>query len=213
MNWIELLLLWHYSPFVGSYSFFSFFVLYTVGRIHWTGDQHVARPLPTHRTTQTQNKRKQTSMLRVGFVPMIPAFEGAETIHDLDLVATVTGFFALYLSTLYLYPSLTSFSSFLPPLNPRLSKRYRKSDETLGSVNEQCFLLRKAASSTFCSGKSIERKHISKIARQNSWTMTWKSVKLGSFDGEISWEVIYKSSRSRDVNKGTYNVIQPFLRR
>jgi hypothetical protein len=36
--------------------FFSFLILYTFGRTPWTGDQPVARPLPTHRTTQTQNK-------------------------------------------------------------------------------------------------------------------------------------------------------------
>jgi hypothetical protein len=39
--------------------FFSFLILYTVGRTPWTGDQPIARPLPTHRTTQTQNKRTQ----------------------------------------------------------------------------------------------------------------------------------------------------------
>jgi hypothetical protein len=32
---------------------------YTVGTTPWRGDQPVARPLPTHRTTQTQNKRTQ----------------------------------------------------------------------------------------------------------------------------------------------------------
>jgi hypothetical protein len=32
-------------------------IQYTVGRTSWTGDQPIARPLPTHRTTQTQNKR------------------------------------------------------------------------------------------------------------------------------------------------------------
>jgi hypothetical protein len=32
---------------------------YTDGRTPWTSDQPVARPLPTHRTTQTQNKRTQ----------------------------------------------------------------------------------------------------------------------------------------------------------
>jgi hypothetical protein len=31
-------------------------IFYTVGRTPWTGDQPVARPLPTHRTTQTQIK-------------------------------------------------------------------------------------------------------------------------------------------------------------
>jgi hypothetical protein len=39
--------------------FFSFLNLYTVGRTPWTGDQPVARPLPAHITTQTQNKRTQ----------------------------------------------------------------------------------------------------------------------------------------------------------
>jgi hypothetical protein len=33
--------------------------LYIVGRTPWTGDQAVARPLPEHRTTQTQNERIQ----------------------------------------------------------------------------------------------------------------------------------------------------------
>jgi hypothetical protein len=43
-------------------SFSNFLILYTVGRTPWKGDQPVARPLPTHRTTQTQNKRTQTYM-------------------------------------------------------------------------------------------------------------------------------------------------------
>jgi hypothetical protein len=54
-----LLLLWLYSPVLGLSRFFSFLILYTVGRTPWTGDQPVARPLPTHRTTQTHNKRTQ----------------------------------------------------------------------------------------------------------------------------------------------------------
>jgi hypothetical protein len=54
---------------------FQFFNPYTIGRTPWTGDQTVASPLPTHRTTQTQNKRTQTSMPSVGFVPTIPVFE------------------------------------------------------------------------------------------------------------------------------------------
>jgi hypothetical protein len=47
--------------------FINFFILYTAGRTPWTGDQSVARPLPTHRTTETQDKRSQTSMPWVGF--------------------------------------------------------------------------------------------------------------------------------------------------
>jgi hypothetical protein len=46
--------------------FFGFLILYTVGMTPWTGDQPVARPLPT------QNKRTQTSMPSVGFEPTIP---------------------------------------------------------------------------------------------------------------------------------------------
>jgi hypothetical protein len=69
--------------------FFSFLTLYTVGRTPLTGDQPVARPLPTHRSTQ--NKRTQTSMPRVRFEPTIPAFERAKTVHALDRAASVIG--------------------------------------------------------------------------------------------------------------------------
>jgi hypothetical protein len=55
------------------------------------GDQPVARSLPTHRTTQTQNKRTQTSMSRVRFEPTTPAFEVAKTVHALGRAATVIG--------------------------------------------------------------------------------------------------------------------------
>jgi hypothetical protein len=71
--------------------FFISLILYTVGRTPWTGDQPVARPLPTHRIAQTQNKRTQTSISWVGFEPTIPAFERAKTIHALDRAATVVG--------------------------------------------------------------------------------------------------------------------------
>ena len=39
--------------FAGPWPLFSSLIVYTVGRIPWTGDQSVARPLPT----QTDNKR------------------------------------------------------------------------------------------------------------------------------------------------------------
>jgi hypothetical protein len=44
---------------VGRRRFFIFLILRTVGRIPWTEDKPVARPLPTHRTVQTQNKHTQ----------------------------------------------------------------------------------------------------------------------------------------------------------
>jgi hypothetical protein len=39
---------------------FQFHDHVTHGRTPWTGDQLVARPLPTHRKTQTQNKYIKT---------------------------------------------------------------------------------------------------------------------------------------------------------
>jgi hypothetical protein len=78
------------SPLLDLGRFFSCLILYTVDRTPRTGDQPVARPLPTH-TTQTQSKRIQTSMPRVGFEPMIPALERAKTIHPLDRAANVIG--------------------------------------------------------------------------------------------------------------------------
>jgi hypothetical protein len=82
--------LWLYSPY-GPWPLFQFLNLYKVGRTPWTGDEPVARPLPTQRTTQTQKKRTQTSIPRVGFEPTIPVFGRAKTVHALDRAATVIG--------------------------------------------------------------------------------------------------------------------------
>jgi hypothetical protein len=84
------------QPFVGSWPLFQF-----LDPIHsrWDsldGDQPVARPLPTHRTTQTQNKRIQTSKPQVAFEPMTPVFERAKTVHALDRAATVIGHSTIY---------------------------------------------------------------------------------------------------------------------
>jgi hypothetical protein len=52
------------EAFVGTWQllFSSFLILYAVGRTSWMGDQPVARPVPAHRTVQTQNKYTQTSI-------------------------------------------------------------------------------------------------------------------------------------------------------
>jgi hypothetical protein len=92
------------QPFVGSdrFFFFIFVVLYTVGIIPWMGDQPAARPLPTHRATQTQNKRTQTYMRRVRFEPTIPVFELSKTFHTFDLAATVIGSWYNYPNNIWL---------------------------------------------------------------------------------------------------------------
>jgi hypothetical protein len=80
---------WSYDPCrLGQ--FFQFLNLYTVSRTPWVGDQPNARPLLTHRRTQTQNKRTQTSM-QVGFEPTIPVFDRAKRIDALDRAANVIG--------------------------------------------------------------------------------------------------------------------------
>jgi hypothetical protein len=43
--------------------------------------------------TQTQNKRRQTSMSWVGFEPTIPVFKQAKTFHAIDRTTTVIGQF------------------------------------------------------------------------------------------------------------------------
>jgi hypothetical protein len=95
------------QPFVGPWPPLQFRNLfYTVGRNPWTSDQPVARPLPTHKTPQTQNKHTQTSMPRVGFESTIPVFERAKTVHALDRAATAIGTYfhtELKLGTKYYY--------------------------------------------------------------------------------------------------------------
>jgi hypothetical protein len=84
------ILLWLYSP-CRPWPLFEFLNLYPVGRTPWTGDQPVARPLPKLKTTQTQNKRTQTSIPCLGFEPTIPGFARAKTVHGLGCAATVIG--------------------------------------------------------------------------------------------------------------------------
>jgi hypothetical protein len=64
------------QPFVGSWLLLQFRnPFYTDDRTPWTSDQSVARPLPTHGTTETQ-----TSMPPVEFDPTIPEFDRAATV-------------------------------------------------------------------------------------------------------------------------------------
>jgi hypothetical protein len=76
--------------------FFSFLILYSVGRTPWTGDQSVARPLPTHRTTQTQSKCTQISMPLMGIRTNDPSVWEAKAVHALDSAATVIGLLIAY---------------------------------------------------------------------------------------------------------------------
>jgi hypothetical protein len=83
--------LWLYGHFSDLGRFFSFLIVYPVGRTPWTGDQPVTRPLPTHRTRQTQNKRTHTSMPQVGFETTTPVFERVKTANAINRAATLIG--------------------------------------------------------------------------------------------------------------------------
>jgi hypothetical protein len=66
--------------------------IHTAGRTPWAVDQPVARPLPAHRRAQTQNRRTQTFMPRVGFEHTISAFGQKKTVHAIDYAATICSF-------------------------------------------------------------------------------------------------------------------------
>jgi hypothetical protein len=78
-----------YSLLLGYSPCFSFLIFYIVSRTPWTGDQPFARPLPAHRTAQTQNKRTQIPILQLGFELTISLFERAKVGHALDHAVTV----------------------------------------------------------------------------------------------------------------------------
>jgi hypothetical protein len=85
-----------FQPIQGAGLLFSSEIIFRDGRTSWTSDQPVARSLPKHRTTQTQNKhihKHQTSIPCVGFEVTIPVSEWVKTVHDLDRDTIVTGAF------------------------------------------------------------------------------------------------------------------------
>jgi hypothetical protein len=92
--------LWHFKfilllPFVlGPLAYFPGFYRQLVGLLGRGISPSLGRYL--HRKTQAQNKRRQTSMLRVEFELMVPVSERAKTFHTLDRAAIVTGTFQIY---------------------------------------------------------------------------------------------------------------------
>jgi hypothetical protein len=75
------------QPIVEPWPLFTLSILYTVGMTPWAGDQLDARHLPTHRATQTQNKRTWKFMLRVGFESRISVFQREMTDRALHRVS------------------------------------------------------------------------------------------------------------------------------
>jgi hypothetical protein len=72
---IIIIIIMLYRPLLGLGRFFSFLILYTVGRIPWTGDQPVVRPLPIHRINAHNTAIHALSGIRTQD-PSIRASEG-----------------------------------------------------------------------------------------------------------------------------------------
>jgi hypothetical protein len=88
----RLLLLIVLQPFgLALVALFLFLIQYTINRTPLSQDQPVERSLLTQRTTQTQNKRTQTSMSQVWFEPSTLAFKWAKilVVYALEREASV----------------------------------------------------------------------------------------------------------------------------
>jgi hypothetical protein len=76
-----------------------------------------------HRTTQSQNKSRQTSLPSVRFQPKIPVFERAKTVHALNRGTTVVGmleyqyyYIPFFLNSLLIYCiHFITFATIIPP--------------------------------------------------------------------------------------------------
>jgi hypothetical protein len=97
-----------YSTSVGPWPLLQFHnLLFTDGKTPWTSDQPVARPLPTHRTIQTQINAHRHQCLWEGFESTIPAFERAKTVHALGRATAVISCFILCIYTGVVIPQST----------------------------------------------------------------------------------------------------------
>jgi hypothetical protein len=110
---MSLFLRWLYNP-LGSWPLlFQFHDHFTDGRTPWKSDELVRRPLPKHRTTQTQNKHVHIPNIHAlcGIRTHDSGFRGTKTVHVLDRSATVTGCVLLTSSKYNEYESKPSISN------------------------------------------------------------------------------------------------------
>jgi hypothetical protein len=94
---------WLYSPLGPWPPIFQFYDHFTDGRTPWASDQLVSRPLPKHRTTQTENKHIHVPNIHAlcRIRTHDPGFEANEDSRPISLAldrsAIVTGFLFIYL--------------------------------------------------------------------------------------------------------------------
>jgi hypothetical protein len=137
---------WLYSP-RGPWTIFSvLWSFFTDDRTPWTSDQLIARPLPKHRTTQTQNKHIHTPNIHAlsGIRTHDPSVERAKTVHALAHSATGTGKYMYTLLQCITY-QMKKFQ-YSPPWEANIVwKIYLKEDNVSSSMfvqitlNKMCF--------------------------------------------------------------------------
>jgi hypothetical protein len=80
------------QPFAGPWELFQFLnPIYSRYDSLEGGSVRRKATTYTHTTTQTQNKRTQTSVPRMGFEHTVPPFKREKRAHALDRAATVIG--------------------------------------------------------------------------------------------------------------------------
>jgi hypothetical protein len=113
------------QPFVGPWSLLQFRnLLYTVSRTPWTSDQPLARPLPKHRTIQTQNKRIHTPKFHAlswirSYDPSVRASEDSSRLRerghcDQLFLALTACKYILAVGFCWLANNITVYSAALP---------------------------------------------------------------------------------------------------
>jgi hypothetical protein len=113
----------------------SFMIIFTEGRTPWTSDQLFAKPLPNHRTTQSQNKHIYTPNIHalIGIRTYDPSLR-ASTVHALDSSTTVISSANTVESRIYLVEGTSTTKAihtpfFLLLLLPRCSHTWENRAE------------------------------------------------------------------------------------
>jgi hypothetical protein len=84
-------MLYIYLSLYGSTVLVDSFLIYTQSVVLLGRGISPSQGCHLYRTSQTQNKRTQISMLQVVFELTIPVFERAKTVNALDRAVTVAG--------------------------------------------------------------------------------------------------------------------------
>jgi hypothetical protein len=128
------------APLGPGLCFFQFHEHFTDGRTPWTSDQFVARPLPKHRTTQTQNKHIHTQNIHAlcGIRNHDPSFRASEDSACLRPLGYCDQLLCIYI--LHISRKFLNYKSTFCPLSltPSFKNRYITSENTASLCQSAC---------------------------------------------------------------------------